>query len=224
MRHFYVFAVGLILSAGDLPAAAQAAGEAAPRIAWEVENRFRLFRHEADFQRHVATHRDDGVLGAEARLARSTDGRGWARDMVDRLCADGAGRLTEFCQRDNERERYLTPEDHRVGVMLEGAAAPGSRCIWNFDDGTIPPQQITVGCNEEVRVRLRYGKPTIASVGITAPDGSISQATTEIAVRDLLIAGIGDSIASGEGNPDKPIALSDIGFCFRDFLAAAGSQ
>src|SRR5690606_4472391 len=32
---------------------------------------------------------------------------------------------------------------------------------------------------------------------------------------DLLIAGIGDSIASGEGNPDRPVALSDQGFCFR---------
>ena len=144
--------------------------------------------------------------------------------MVDRLCVDSAGQLPEVCQRDNERERYLTPEDHRVGVMLEGRVPPGSRCIWNFDDGTIPPQQISVGCGKEVRVRLRYGKPTIASVGITAPDGSISQAATEIAVRDLLIAGLGDSIASGEGNPDKPVALSDIGFCFRDFLAAAGSQ
>jgi len=50
------------------------------RIEWEVKNRFRLFRHEADFQRHVAAAHGDGVLAAERRLARATDGRGWARD------------------------------------------------------------------------------------------------------------------------------------------------
>jgi len=47
---------------------------------------------------------------------------------------------------------------------------------------------------------------------------------TEIAVRDIFIAGLGDSIASGEGNPDRPIALSDEGFCFRSYLGSAGAQ
>jgi hypothetical protein len=226
MRRFWFLLTAVVLLGADLaaPASAQPADDNAPRIAWEVKNRFRLFRNEADFQRHVAAQRDDGILGAEARLEQGSDGRGWARDMVDNLCVDGAGRLTETCQRDGERELYLSPKDHRIGVTLAGAVPPGSRCSWNFDDGTIPPQATTVGCGEEVRVRLRYGKPTIASVGITAPDGGILQAATEIAVRDLLIAGLGDSIAAGEGNPDKPVALSDIGFCFRDFSGGPGSQ
>lgn len=226
MRRLFLVLIALLPLTTAAPALAQMTGvrDGAPRIEWEVKNRFRLFRSEADFQRHVATHRGDGVLAAEARLARDSDGYGWARDMVDRLCVDGAGRLTEFCQRDGERESYLVPADHRIGATLAGAVPAGSRCVWNFDDGTIPPQEITVGCSEEVRARLRYGKPTIASVGITAPDGSIQQAVTEIAVQDLLIAGLGDSIAAGEGNPDKPVTLSDIGFCFRDFLGGPGSQ
>ena len=37
-------------------------------------------------------------------------------------------------------------------------------------------------------------------------------------MRDVLIAGLGDSIAAGEGNPDRPVRLSDEGFCFRRFL------
>ena len=44
--------------------------------------------------------------------------------------------------------------------------------------------------------------------------------TTEIAVRDVFIAGLGDSIASGEGNPDRAVALSDTGFCFRSYIGA----
>ena len=43
-------------------------------------------------------------------------------------------------------------------------------------------------------------------------------------MRDILIAGLGDSVASGEGNPDRPIALSDEGFCFRSYLGTAAAQ
>ena len=35
------------------------------RIEWEVKNRFRLFKNEADFQRHVAASRGDGVAASE---------------------------------------------------------------------------------------------------------------------------------------------------------------
>ena len=58
----------------NAPAAAVAAGPM--RIEWEVRNRFRLFRNESDFRRHAAAHRGDGILAAEQRLARATDGRG----------------------------------------------------------------------------------------------------------------------------------------------------
>jgi hypothetical protein len=137
--------------------------------------------------------------------------------MFGRLCTDGSGRLLETCQRDGQQESYLSPEDHPISATLKGPVPPGSQCTWNFDDGAGAAQTITAACENEIGVRLRYGTPTIASVGITTPEGNILQATTEIAVRDLLIAGLGDSIAAGEGNPDRPVALSDIGFCFRDF-------
>jgi len=43
-------------------------------------------------------------------------------------------------------------------------------------------------------------------------------------VRDIFIAGLGDSIASGEGNPDRPVALADEGFCFRYYMGSAAAQ
>ena len=43
-------------------------------------------------------------------------------------------------------------------------------------------------------------------------------------MRDLLIAGLGDSIAAGEGNPDRPVALADDGFCFRQFIGTPRSE
>ncbi len=185
-----------------------------PRIEWEVKNRFRLFRSEADFRRHVEA-RGESVLAAEQRLARASDGRGWARDTVERLCVDRGGRLLEFCERDGEREAYLSPRDHRIGVTLEGILPPNEACLWSFDDGESPARTLKVGCADEVKLRVRYGRPTTATVDILLTDGTAQRVAAEIQVRDVLIAGLGDSIAAGEGNPDRAVRLSDDGFCFR---------
>jgi len=192
-------------------------------VSWEVKNRFRLFRYESDFLKHVDADRGDGILTAEQRLAQATDGQGWARTLLNGLCVDPSGKVVEICERDGEKEAYLTPTDHRVGVLVPNAPA-GSSCAWTFDNGQDPPQAVTVPCTEEVRLRVRYGRPTLATADIPLPDGTIKRATAEILVRDLLIAGLGDSVASGEGNPDRPIALSDEGFCFRRFLGTARSD
>ena len=194
-----------------------------PRIEWEVKNRFRLFRSERDFERHVAAYRADGVLAAERRLEADTGGRGWARTMVGSLCVDAAGNLGETCTRDGVAENYLAPVDHRVSAVLANAPADAT-CAWSFDDGARPAQQITLPCEEEVTARVTYGRTTHAQVDIARSDGASDRAATDIAVRDRLIAGLGDSIGSGDGNPDRAIALTDDGFCFRRFLAGAGRE
>src|SRR5262245_15835235 len=182
-------------------------------VSWEVKNRFRLFRDEKDFNRHLAAESGRSALQAEQTLAQESEGRGWARDMVTRLCVDGAGRVTDTCVRDGVRESYLTPVDHRVAARLAGAVPADASCAWAFDDGEGQPRTVTAGCGEDVNLRARYGKRTVVTVDITPPGGTARRATGEIMVRDLLIAGLGDSIASGEGNPDRPVALADDGFC-----------
>jgi len=219
MRILLVLACAAALLGGflDHPAAAQSAAAGQLGIEWEVKNRFRLFRSERDFERHVAAMRGDGVLEAEARLAKASDGRGWARDTVERLCVDRQGRLLEQCERDGQRETYLSPKDHRIAVVLKGPAPANANCAWSFDDGDGPPQQVTVGCEEEVKLRVRYGRTSVAAVDVIPPTGLPQRVSTEILVRDLLIAGLGDSVAAGEGNPDRAILLDDYGFCFRRF-------
>ena len=192
-------------------------------IEWRVRNRFRLFREERDFDRHVEAQRGRSALSAEQALAMETGGRGWARDVVTRLCIDSAGSVVEDCVRDGVRESYLAPADHHVDVRLDGSVDASARCAWTFDDGDGAPRSLTVGCDEPINIRVVHGRPTIALVDITA-SGKTSRTSTEILVRDLLIAGLGDSVASGEGNPDRPVTLADEGFCFRQFIATGASE
>jgi hypothetical protein len=226
MRKFLLLSLtALLLGMWTAPAAlAQPRNAGGPRIEWEVKNRFRLFRSEADFQRHVAADRGDGLLAAEDRLARESDGRGWARDTVERLCVDRAGKLLETCDRDGTQEDYLVPRDHRIGVALAGAIPANTGCAWSLDDGSGTPRETMARCEEEVKVRVAYGRNTLASVDILLPDGTAQRVVADIQVRDVLIAGLGDSIAAGEGNPDRPVRLSDEGFCFQRFLGTVRSE
>jgi hypothetical protein len=143
--------------------------------------------------------------------------------MVNRLCIDLQGRVNQPCTRDNVKENYITPIDHPVTVRLTGAVPVGAICAWSFDDGD-GPQASTFDCAEPVNLRVRYGKQTVATVDVSSGSDPTQRVQTEIRVRDIFIAGLGDSIASGEGNPDKAVALSDEGFCFRSYLGTAGEQ
>src|SRR3982075_2664722 len=204
-------------------AEAQTAPVSGMQISWEVRNRFRLFREERDFQLHTDSARGRSVLASEQALELQSDGRGWARNTVNRLCIDLAGRVNEPCTRDGVKESYLTPVDHPVTVRLTGAIPVGATCAWSFDDGG-GLQQATFDCAEPVNLRARYGRATVATVEVSSGLEAPQRVATEIMVRDIFIAGLGDSIASGEGNPDRPIALADEGFCFRYYLGTANAH
>lgn len=220
MRLTVVFAAFLLIAPLD-SALAQLAGTGDFHIVWEVKNRFRLFRNEADFLRQEAASRGDGVLAAERRLERDSNGLGWARDVVDHLCVDSFGKLLQTCDRDGTNENYLAPRDHPIGVAISGPVPQGETCAWSFDDGEGQLRQMNAACDAEVKVRVRYGRTTVATVDVPLGDGTAQRVSTEISVRDVLIAGLGDSIAAGEGNPDRAVRLES-GFCFRRF--GSGTQ
>jgi hypothetical protein len=127
--------------------------------------------------------------------------------------------------RDGVRENYLNPADHRVELRLAGRIPPGAVCTWSLPaDSEASPRTANIDCGEPVSFRARNGKATPVGVDIAAPGEAVQRTTSEIAVRDLLIAGLGDSVASGDGNPDRPVALADQGFCFRRAIPGTGRQ
>src|SRR5260370_32398783 len=108
------------------PDAAQGAPDAPMQISWEVRNRFRLFREERDFLLHADSARGRSILASEQALELQSDGRGWARNTVNRLCIDLAGRVNDPCTRYGVKDSYLTPVDHPVTVRLTGQIPPGA--------------------------------------------------------------------------------------------------
>ena len=148
-------------------AAQQTAASSPLQISWEVRNRFRLFREERDFQLHAESLRGRSILASEDALEVQSDGRGWARNMVNRLCIDLQGKIADPCTRDNVKENYLTPIDHPIVVHLTGEVPVGATCAWSFDDGD-GPQKSTFDCAEPVNLRVRYGRQTVAAVEVSS--------------------------------------------------------
>jgi lysophospholipase L1-like esterase len=204
------------------------------RIEWKVVNRFRLFadrdffhRHEDAWQQYLASIEklplDDGlkqqlainssVLGSEhvlndrhipfTRMMRRTyDWRGWAARADGHLCWDGKSRSHKAC---GGSEDFINPAGHQIEVWLQ--PLDGSKllaelnCEWRIGDAA--PQ--TGPCDESVAAILPWPGGANISVNVEG-ENPIS---VDAKVKDLLIVGLGDSFASGEGNPDIPVELGE---------------
>ena len=196
-------ALGLLALASDYAAAE-------PRITWQVENPFRLFTRPSDSEVHRATYRDLGdseratpVLSAERALARRHPGDGWAAGMMDHICWS-ADRNRYGCK---EAQDYLHPRAHRVLVALRDVPdADRVDCTWL----TTPLARsglggsVTARCDQVVALTIPYPVGARLSVEV----GGREIANTTATVTDLLIVAMGDSFASGEGNPDVPVRFS----------------
>ncbi len=182
----------------------------APKISWRLTNPFRFFNdpaatevHRAAFELLRGQDRRNPVLAAEHALAAKHK-FGWA-----------AGALSAACWNDSLNKHqckhqpdYLKPRKHNVIVSLEGVAdAAAVECQWSIvprGDGAIAPESAVQPCDTPVLIQVPY--PNGSDVSVSLGGAELDRAS--IVVRDLLIVGMGDSFASGEGNPDLPVRFS----------------
>jgi len=204
--------IALIALAGALgtSASAQVAPLPVPSISWRVENPFRFFSDAADTEVHRATYLalppedrlQRPILAAEQALSlRHEDG--WAETMFRNTCWDA--RQNRFDCRDGSD--YMNPKSHRVVVRVTNIdEAAGLSCTWLTapHGGKLRGDVVTQPCSDEVQFAIPYPDGATLSLEI----GGRQVASEEIRVRDLLVVGMGDSIASGEGNPDVPVRFS----------------
>lgn len=226
--------IAVLLSLFALPAEAQTLTTSQVKIEWQVTNRFRLFRDPAFFKLHenawrqyllhvdqqgmASDERDSfvarsSVIGSEhvlndrfiafsSILRQNFDWRGWAARGQDALCYDAKRRTHAAC---GGIDAYVTPQSHAIEMWLSGQGVPaGARCEWRIG-GQLVAQ---AACAERVSgpaVELPYPGGADISVNVVGEAPIITSAR----VKDLLIAGLGDSFASGEGNPNLPVAFSE---------------
>lgn len=220
---FSTLASALILGTLTGPAAGQTGDSVqgnSVQIDWEVANRFRLFAEQKEFDRHVEAYRsaqDKTVLAAEQRLASQSGGRGWA-DTAGKLCFDRfRGRILETCNRDGVDETYLNPPSIRIKLWAKLPDNFGdATCTWAIGPANIARSVPAQDCKRPVEDARAYTyRQTPIKVVATNAAGQTLEGSIDVRVRDVLIVGLGDSIASGEGNPVHPVRLDSEGFCFR---------
>ena len=192
------------------PALAAASAIGKVRLDWRVANPFRFFSDDADTEMHRASfaalspeQRRTPVLSVERALA-SRAAEGWSATLKARPCWD-AERSRFVCP---DGQPYAHPQSHRIQARLQDLPdASGIDCTWL----TAPRggaqnrgQAVRLRCDEVAEIEVPY--PAGAEIAVEI--GGREVATETVRVSDVLIAGMGDSFASGEGNPDFPVRFS----------------
>ena len=204
------------------------------QITWKVVNRFRLFKDADLFKQQENAWRQYGqhvnsrsastadndmfyynssVLGTEhvlndrripfTNILRTKfDWRGWAASAYDRTCWNAKSRTHSAC---GDVGSYVSPQSQEIEIglkqLVSGSIIAEYNCIWHVGDN----EPITAPCDETVKSTLPYPAGATIAVNIEGE----SAISVDAQVKDLLIVGLGDSYASGEGNPDSPVTLDE---------------
>jgi hypothetical protein len=207
MRRAFL-AVSVALVAGFAGAITPAS--AAAVIAWRVENPFRFFVDPADAEIHRATYRALGpdeklspILASE-RALQSRHEDGWAATMYRKTCWNWTTNRFDCPAYDD----YINPKSHTVVADMRGLdEASNLTCTWLTaprGGDEVRGKAVTQPCNESFVVDI----PFPSGAKVTVEIGGREVAVADVKVRDILVVGMGDSFASGEGNPDIAVRFS----------------
>lgn len=202
---------------------------AATTIEWRVKDPFRFiadpefssfYRSATEAARKRFSTTKPTVLQIEQHLSTNhqdqrnqprAHGDSWAGRYLSSVNYDSRNEYPAFRGRHNKANTYVAPKTHDIEATATDA--PSSRCIWQ-----VTPASNTPKFSEEKPCRAKVVLPIPYSTDPAQNGASLSLyqlpnrrklAEIQIAVRDLLIVGLGDSMAAGEGNPDIPAKLSN---------------
>lgn len=159
---------------------------------------------------------------AATRRARYEQSRlGWAAQTLSAICYESNAaprRYPGHCERryswGTAKEDYVLPEAHTVAIGiadLSGPAAAG-QCAWSWQPRNGgKTESRTQPCKSRLTIsRVPYSRDAAASgvsVSVRLPDGRVLS-EPNVVVEDVFIVALGDSFASGESNPDRPVTFS----------------
>jgi hypothetical protein len=185
-----------------------------PNIIWRTERAL----NDPDCKDQSNPDRCEATGGkryAQSRL-------GWAAQTVGETCYDSNGKPRHYlpvCERKyswgSAKEDYVLPEAHTVAIHIapEQLANVTGDCTWSWQPRKAGGKAETkkIACKDKLTIaRVPYAQDRAQSgvaVTVKLPDGR-ELADAEVAVEDLFIVALGDSFASGESNPDRPVQFS----------------
>lgn len=148
---------------------------------------------------------------------------GWAAQTLDVTCYDRNARPRRYlttCVRQyswgTAKEDYILPDAHTVDIRVapeQLATAGEGDCVWTWQarrPGS-PAETRRQPCPAKLVIkRVPFSLDRNLSgvaVKVRLPNGT-ELADPDIIVEDLLVVALGDSFASGESNPDRPVTFS----------------
>jgi len=161
---------------------------------------------------------------ATARAGFERSRLGWAAQTVDLNCYDRNARPRRYmvtCDRQyswgTAKEDYILPDAHTVVMQISPeqlAAAGTGDCVWTWQPrkagGTAETKK--QACNAKLVIkRVPFSLDPAASgvsVKVALPNGT-QLADANVRVEDVFVVAMGDSFASGESNPDRPVTFSN---------------
>jgi hypothetical protein len=160
---------------------------------------------------------------ATARAGFERSRLGWAAQTVDVNCYDRNARPRHYmvtCDRQYSwgvaKEDYVLPDAHTVVMQIapeQLASAGTGDCVWTWQarrPGT-PAETKKQPCHTKLvikRVPFSLDRALSGvSVKVQLPNGT-QLAEPSVSIEDLFVVAMGDSFASGESNPDRPVTFS----------------
>jgi hypothetical protein len=147
---------------------------------------------------------------------------GWAAQTLNDNCYETNGkprRYSPVCERKyswgTAKEDYVLPEAHTVQIQIAPEALSGvtGDCNWSWQPRKAGGKTETkkLACKDKLTIaRVPFAldrNNSGVAVTVKLPDGR-ELADSDVVVEDLFVVALGDSFASGESNPDKPVQFS----------------
>src|SRR3989442_7015597 len=147
---------------------------------------------------------------------------GWAAQTLGETCYESNGRPRRYsalCERryswGTAREDYVLPDAHTVSIRIAPQQLGGTNgeCTWSWQARKArgKTESKRTACTDKLTIaRVPYALDRTqsgVSVTVKLPDGR-ELTEPEVVVEDLFVVALGDSFASGESNPDRPVQFS----------------
>ncbi len=182
-------------------------------IIWRTERRL----NDPDCK--DASHPDRCATTAGKNYQRSR--MGWAAQTLGETCYDSSGRHTysASCERKyswgRAKEDYVLPEAHTVAIRIapEQLAGVTGDCLWSWQPRKAggKTESKKLACKDKLVIARVPHSLDRADAGVAVSvklPGGRELTDADVVVQDIFMVALGNSFASGESNPDRPVQFS----------------